>query len=157
MYLEKLTISSKSEPIPLFGASHEFLSSFQGLVGSHLDLFLWPNQCTHLLFLAKPAADLAPLAYHYFYLSEDKIDCELFAIFVEPTHRSNGLAFQLICDAARHARALGAKSFNLRFIDENASIGKLVKNLQQLAETEFRECNIQFYLERTIWSNQKRA
>lgn len=153
MRLEKLTLRSNAIPIQIVGSSDEFKSCFQSTVRNHLALFPWPNPGAHFLFLVTQIENAIPHAYHYFYLDEERSYCELFAVFVEQAHRSNGLASKLISDAARHARTMGAKYFNLRFSDENAGDGKLVQNLKHFALTEFKESNMTFYYGDERWNN----
>jgi GNAT superfamily N-acetyltransferase len=109
--------------------SSEYREWFKSLVQTHLSGFKWPNDEIHRIVFASTNAGSKPIAFLYYHVNEQTDHCELFGLFVEGEARHVGVATSMLLDAIDECARAGCRSFALRFLEESARHGRLVRSV----------------------------
>jgi GNAT superfamily N-acetyltransferase len=139
------TIDSKADAACEPDASEEYRHWFGSLVTTHLASFMWPNSNVHRLMKARESGSSSPFAFCYYYINPDTDHCELFGLYVDPQHRSRGVATEMLLSAIAECVRNQCLSFALRFLSPKAKTGRLVGEIRNAFHTRYPLATAQVY------------
>lgn len=85
------------------------------------------------------------VGYRYYFYSTDKLDCELFNIFVDSNYRRQGIATNLLHESISNSIDVGIKKFTVRMASANSERQALFNSYKKIAKNIAINCKFIIY------------